>query len=295
MNSQKALKRIVGGLGFSALLLAATSFYISYRLLHPPRRKQEQTPKDFGLKYRKIGFKSKDGTLLKGWLIEGRKQTSPASNRGSAKKPRGLIILSHGYSWDKQSLLPAAKELYKNNYTSLLFDYRAHGESAGKKTTIGFLEQEDLISAANFSRRFSRKIGIIGISMGAATAIMGSPRIKGLTAIVADSSFADLKEIIYRKSGMLKNLIIKFMEMQGIDFSMSRPIDFAARIKVPIFFIHGEKDSIVPVEHSENLYRKTMSPKKLWKVKNAQHGRSYFACKKEYSRKVMGFLNSYFE
>ena len=281
MAPSKRLKKILESIGISTILLAGTSFYISYRLLHPQRRKQEQTPKNFGLKYKDVEFKSEDGTLLKGYLVK-------------AKNTKGLIILSHGYSYDKQSMLPAAKELYKHDYSSLLFDYRAHGESGGHKTTIGFLEQEDLISAIDFAKHFSKKIGVFGISMGAATSIFVGEKTTGLTCIISDSSFADLKEAIYHKLPVLRDIIVKFMEFQGVNFKKTKPISVANKIPIPIFFIHGDKDALIPFQDSVKLYNKVKAPKKLWIVKGGQHGRAYFVDKGKYSKKIAGFLDKYF-
>ena len=281
MKNPVSVKKIAAGIGIGSLLMTGTAFYISYRIIHPKRRPQDLTPRDFDLdNYKKVEFKSKDGTLLKGWLIE-------------AEEPRGLVILSHGYSFDKQSMLPGAKELVKNNYSCLLFDYRAHGESKGDKTTIGILEQDDLIAASDFARNFSDKLYIIGVSMGAATAIMAAPKISGLKAIVADSSFQKLKDIIYRKSPILTGLIVHFMKIHGVDVEKSEPINCADKLNVPVLFIHGDKDDLVPFEDSEKLFEKAKDPKELWIVKGGIHGRSYFVDRKEYSKKVIDFLNKH--
>ncbi len=281
MKARLPVKKIAAGIGIGSLLTAGTAFYIAHRVIHPKRKKQEETPKSFWLNYKNISFKSADGTLLKGWLIE-------------TNEPKGLIILSHGYSFDKQSMLPAAKALYKNNYSSLLFDYRAHGESSGDKTTIGVKEKDDLLAAVDFARKFSDKIGIFGISMGAASTVMAAPKIEGLKAIVIDSCFQSLKKIIYRKSPLLTGLIIQFMKSQGVEVEKSAPIDYIDKIKCPVFLIHGDKDDLVPFEDSEKLFEKAKDPKELWIVKGGIHGRSYFIDREEYSKKVIGFFDRWF-
>src|SRR3989338_236012 len=107
MKKKFPVKKIVVGAGMGVLVVTGSAFYLAYKIIHPKRRKQELTPKKFGMRYKNLQFKSKDGTLLKGWLVE-------------AKEPRGLIVLSHGYSYDKQSMLDAVRDLYKNNYSPLL-------------------------------------------------------------------------------------------------------------------------------------------------------------------------------
>lgn len=281
MPKTSSVKKIIAAVGLAALLSGSSAFYIAYHIIHPKRRQQKETPADFGLAYKKIELKSKDGTRLKGWLIK-------------AENPKGIIVVSHGYSFDKQSMLSAAKELYKNSYSSLLFDFRAHGESGGHTTTIGASESEDLLAAIKFAKKNSSKVGLFGVSMGAAASIMAAPKVKGLVAIVADSSFARLGEIVHRNSYDVTNLIIKFMELQGVDVEKSQPIKYIRGVGSPIMLVHGEKDNVVPAKDSLDLFKKAKQPKELWIVKGGEHGRSYFANKKHYSEKLIRFFDKYF-
>ncbi len=273
-------KKLFSGIGLSTIAIAASTFYLSYRLVHPKRRIQEKTPRDFGLNYRPIEFFSSDKIKLKGWLIKN-------------KNPKGIIILSHGYGYDKQSMLPPAKELYENGYSLLLFDYRAHGESEGNKTTIGFLEQYDLLAAIDFARKLNRRIAVIGVSMGAATAIVVGAKTKNIKAIVADSSFAKLKDIIYSKIPLLSQLIIKFMSFHGVDVSQSQPLNNVNKLSIPILYIHSKKDTLIPYQESIKLFNKTKSEKKILLFPEGDHGRSYFVKNNGYSNTVINFLDKY--
>src|SRR3989344_1277544 len=271
---QGLTKKLLSSLGLPAILLTLSTFYLSYRLVHPKRRPQKTTPKDFELPYKTIEFSSKDKTRLKGWLIE-------------KKKSKSLIVLSHGYSYDKQSMLPAAKELYSKNYSILLFDYRAHGESGGHKTTIGFLEQYDLLAAIGFAKKLKyRKVGIIGVSMGAAAALMVGAKTKNINLIVADSSFARLKDVIYGKIPVLTHLILKFMKLHGVNPEDSEPIRSVPQLKIPVMYIHSKKDKLIPYKHSSELFKKTRSEKKLLLFEDGEHGRSYLVKTNGYSDNV---------
>ena len=131
--------------------------------------------------------------------------------------------------------------------------------------------------------------------MGAASAIMAlSKNNNGVLALIADSSFAKLSEIIHRKSHVLTPFIIKFMNLKNVDVTKSQPINYVDKLSMPVFFIHGDQDTLVSSEDSRCLFEKAKEPKELWIVKGGEHGRSYFVDKKEYSKRILDFLNRYF-
>ncbi|MDD5016360.1 MAG: alpha/beta hydrolase, partial [Atribacterota bacterium] len=59
-----------------------------------------------------------------------------------------------------------------------------------------------------------------------------------------------------------------------------KPIDNVAKIQIPILYIHGEKDWVIKPWHSQALYDKTQSKKRLVIIKKGPHAeyltRDYF-------------------
>ncbi|AEC51442.1 hypothetical protein PNA2_0525 [Pyrococcus sp. NA2] len=48
--------------------------FVGYNMVTPPKKVGEWTPRDLGLEYKDIEFKSRDGIKLRGWWIDrGRK------------------------------------------------------------------------------------------------------------------------------------------------------------------------------------------------------------------------------
>jgi len=45
------------------------SFFISRTVIHLDRQPVPKTPKDYGMDFKDIQFKAKDGVNIKGWLI----------------------------------------------------------------------------------------------------------------------------------------------------------------------------------------------------------------------------------
>lgn len=151
-------------------------------------------PKD--VKLEPVAMESLDGTKLKGYWM-------------AAPKPsKKTLILGHGYYTDYRMMLPLALEMRKENLNIFLFDFRAHGASDGKVTSVGYNESKDIAAAVlHVKKHFgdkAEKLGYMGHSMGAASMMMLPKSIEkypealeqvhqSLDCIVLDSPFAYLK------------------------------------------------------------------------------------------------------
>lgn len=71
-------------------------------------------------------------------------------------------------------------------------------------------------------------------------------------------------------------------------------ISAMAKIKKPVLFIHGLKDSI-PVSEVETLYNAVSGPKEKYIFENSGHcDAMYTSDKEDYENKVLAFLDKYF-
>src|SRR5581483_3975040 len=157
---------------------------------HPRRKRLWQHPSDFGLPCEKVHFRAADGLRLSGWLIP-----APAENDREA-----VIVVCHGYPYNRCEMLPHARFLHEAGFTVLLFDFRAMGESEGDLSTIGHEEVQDLLGALDYLTRRQDTVGLpvgaLGHSLGGAVAIMAAARDERLRAVVAEASYPDLQDAL---------------------------------------------------------------------------------------------------
>ncbi len=257
--------------------------------IRPPRIHTNVTPDNFNLKYENISFKTKDGLILRGWFIP----TNYSKGLNSA------IIVGHGFPADKNNVLPATKFLNKH-YNLLYYDFRYFGESDGKITTIAYKEQEDMLQAINFlKKRNITSIGILGFSMSAATSLLIDS--KDVKAIVADSSFSNLHDIM-KKVFFIFPSITKYPFIWltsfyariflGMKLSEISPEENVKTLNVPILFIHGTKDSQIPVGHSKILHKNALNSE-LWLIEGVDHGMSFSKNPDEYEKRVTEFFDNH--
>lgn len=232
-------------------------------------------------------LESFDGLELKA------KKFSPAENSNR------WAILVHGYGRDGTFAYDYAEEYLKRGWNVLIPDLRAAGESQGKFITMGALESRDVFDWAN-KIPDDAQIVLHGVSMGAATVLMTAAlEPKNLIAVVEDCGYtsayemftAQLKEIFGLPEYPIMpcaNIVCGFKT--SVKISDAAPIDSVDKIKVPILFIHGYADKLVPFEMMTQLYNKATAPKEKFVVTGAGHADAKRKNPADYFYKVFEFL-----
>jgi fermentation-respiration switch protein FrsA (DUF1100 family) len=214
-----------------------------------------------------------DSIRISGWFL-------PA-----AQTPAPAVILCHGIWTGRRECLPLALRFQAAGYNVLTFDFRAHGLSDGRFTSVGHHETNDVLGAVSFIKQRPEvdtgKIGVIGFSMGAAAAIQAAARTNDIAALVADSAYANFLDAA-KYSFHLVTRVPHFplapiamhwaKWMVHVDANQLRPIDVIGRIAPrPILLAHGGLDEIVPVRHAHALFKAAGEPKDLWIDPDAHH------------------------
>lgn len=276
----------------------AVSVYVGWNLTHPVRKALATTPESVGLAYESIEFPSRiDQLKMKGWYM-------PA--KGASTK---AVVIAHGYKGnrieDGADALGTAKFLTEQGYNVLMFDFRASGESAGETVTVGAMEKRDLAGAVDFVRsKGSQKVALLGYSMGAGTALQTAAEVAEVDAVIADSSFRDLKG--YLKENMpywtklpdfpFTSIILAVIPpMIGADLDQISPVNAApALAKKPMLLFHGTKDAAIPFANSEAIltaYQKAGGTQgKLVVVPEAGHVKSNLVDQSHYRQELTAFL-----
>jgi fermentation-respiration switch protein FrsA (DUF1100 family) len=183
---------------------------------------------------------------------------------------------------------------------------RAHGESGGERFTLGWNERGDLRAAVDLVTQRGVPAGSIGLwaqSLGTAGALLATPDLPEVAAVVTDSALADARLLIDRELRLRTNLPPVFvpgielvaLPRYGIDLDAVAPEKAVARIAPrPILFIHGDADPRIPLEHSLRLYVAAGNPSdELWVVPGAGHVQSFAIEPDAYAARVLAFFGEY--
>ena len=219
-----------------------------------------------------------------------------------AESSNRWAILIHGYGRDGTFAYDYAEEYLKRGWNVLVPDLRASGESEGEFITMGALESRDVFDwAAKVSTENpDAKIILHGVSMGAATALMTAALDpKNLCAVVEDcgytSAYAMFTAQLNKIFGLPEypvmpcaNIVCKIKT--SVKISDAAPIEVVDKIKVPILFIHGDEDGLVPLHMVDELFDKATAPKEKFIVAGAGHADAKRKNPAVYFDKVFNFL-----
>ena len=211
-------------------------------------------------------------------------------------------ILVHGYGRDGRFAYDYADEYLKHGWNVLIPDLRASGESGGEFITMGALESRDVF---DWAKKISdahpdAKIILHGVSMGAATVMMAAAlQPPNVTAVVEDCGYTSAYEMFAAQLEKIFNLP-EFPAMYcanvvckiktGVKISDAAPIAVVDKISVPVLFIHGDADKLVPFEMMNRLFDACTAPKEKFVVEGAGHADSKRKNPAAYFDRVFKFL-----
>jgi fermentation-respiration switch protein FrsA (DUF1100 family) len=271
------------------------------RFMHPGGKHDSHTPADLGLKAEPLAFKSADGTPLAGWYMPADKPTNKT------------VVLAHGHGGNMGDMISEyAPFLHAAGYNVVAFDFRNSGSSGGDRTTLGYEERADLEAALDQAQaRGGTALAVLGVSMGASTALeeaAADPRVKTL---VADCPFDTLTNAIVPRVkastttvGPFKNVHYPFPNLaseailQRVVAKSGEPLPDVDPIKLmgklgdrPVLFFHGAQDDETPPDCSRRLYAADPGKdKQLVLVPGARHAQSHKVDPKGYEQRVVAWL-----
>lgn len=218
----------------------------------------EQHPGTYGLAYEDVRFSAREDLLqIAGWYVP-----NPGARR--------VMVLVHGRNASKQNAISGnlpqlAAELHSAGLAVLMIDLRGHGDSEGKRYTFGVQESRDVLGAVDFlvEQGFrAGQIGVLGISLGGAAVIEAAAQEPAISAVVIESTFADINLLIEpnwkAESGLpmwfLPGVFYMWQCLMGFDLKRVKPADTLVNIPPrPILILHSNTDEMIAVQNAYQL------------------------------------------
>ena len=220
------------------------------------------------------------------------------------------LIFLHGFSESRLAGLSYLNIYLNAGYNLLLVDSRAHGESGGQSVTWGVYEKHDVDQWVDWLRhRFPKgTIGMHGISMGAATALLHAglnEANKRVSFYIADSAYSDLESLLADQMSQRLQLpgnippqvllpyanAVTYLRAR-FTFGAASPLRVVQQVTTPVLYIHGEADRLVPASMSQQLYSMTKGQRQIQLFPRADHVSSIYTDRSRYRTVVQGFARS---
>ncbi len=277
------------------LILLAAGLALSFLFTRRHTPDETRRPAEYGLAFEEVAFPARDGVMLRGWWIPAQ------TERGSLDR---AVIFLHGQGGSMDPDVQYVPALHTAGFHVLMFDFRAHGRSEGRVSTVGYLERQDALGAVDFVRsRGIERIGLLGFSMGGMVAMLTAPICPEVKAVISDGGPARLMSAMtswgvergapYWLAGALAWLTLAATSLRlRVNLFRYEPICWVGKIApCPILFIHGERDQYVP--DFDALVAAAGLPKQVWRVPEAGHRTVDQLYPDEYRRRVVAFFDQY--
>jgi uncharacterized protein len=284
------------------IIAMAIGWLVAPAFLHPQRRPLmpdlvQQAKISFaqlGTQPQEFDVRAGDGILLSGWKVR-------------APQPNGAwVLLFHGVADNRMGVVEHARLLLQAGYSVTLMDARAHGASEGAIATYGWLERNDTraILDALVASEHPTHIFALGESMGAGIALQSAAIDPRIEAVVAEASFASLREASYDYAGLQRYpllgktlfapgawvMLARGQALAGFPAADVSPVHAVAARPFPVLLICDETDTTLPCRHTRQIYEAAKGPKSLWVVPHAYHTAALGYAPAEFKRRVLQFF-----
>lgn len=218
-----------------------------------------------------------------------------------ADSSKGTVIIFHGFSGQKSSMLDKSDEFLKLGYSTFLVDFMGSGGSEGNQTTMGFYEAEQVKTCFDYLHQKGEKnICLFGTSMGAVAILKA----------IDDYSICPSSIILECPFGsMYKTVCARFKAMNVPSFPMAgllvfwggiqngfwafghNPANYAKSVHCPTLLLYGEEDLNVSKDEINDIFQNLKGSKKLVTFPCAGHENYLNKYKNEWINAVDLFLS----
>jgi dipeptidyl aminopeptidase/acylaminoacyl peptidase len=247
--------------------------------------------------YEEVTFPSRDANItISGWYV-------PVGEAAPA------VILVHGLRGCKHGaevLLPAGM-LNQNGFNVLLIDLRDHGDSTIEdgRYAGGTEEFRDVLGAWDWLVTEQgippERIGLFGVSLGAATVMIAAGEEPRVAATWEDSGFADINAAIVAELArggyptfLASSASLMSQVVAGDNITAYSPLAAVAKLNGrPLFITHGDADTRLSVQYAYDLadaIRASGGAVEPWIVPGSGHVAAMFNHTEEYAERLVAFF-----
>lgn len=169
-----------------------------------------------------------------------------------------VILFSHGNAEDLGGVMPILKELHNLGFGVIGYDYDGYGTSDGRASEAAtYADIEAVYKYLTTEQKIpAQDIIVFGRSVGSGPSIDLATKHK-IGGLILEGAFVSAYRVITRIPIFLFDKYKNLAKLQNIH--------------VPILFIHGTKDRVIPFWHGKKLYESYQGPKEHYWIADTGH------------------------
>ncbi len=178
------------------------------------------------------------------------------------EEPAGLILYFHGNTRSIKGWARYARDFYRYNYDVVLVDYRGFGKSTGKRSEKDMLKDMQFVYETLLQQYQQHHIILYGRSMGSgfATKLASDNKPRYL---ILDSPYYSFLKVVER---FLPILPVRYV----LRFHL-RADKWIRYVNCHTYIIHGTRDLLIPIKHSERLQKVNPGKITLIRIHGGRH------------------------
>lgn len=274
---------------FAVLATAAIAGFLLYRIVKPQRTSSDINMESFPGRPDAVEFNVAGLGTRQGWFFPGL--------RGAP-----TIVLCHGYESSRGELLTMVSALQDHQYNAFVFDFAAHGGSAGT-TTFGYREADEVRAAIDALAARNdvdpARFGLWGYNLGAYAALREAENDKRVRALVLDSVYDVPEQMV--KIGVEKTglggfpLMVKSAQtsFQWLNYKYHDEVPVSKKLKsltgVPTLYIQALDDPEL-AKITRDMFLRAPEPRDQAIVPHGNFVSMGDDDKREYENRVVSFF-----
>ncbi len=190
-------------------------------------------------------------------------------------------------------------------YNIFVVDQRAHGNSEGTYSGMGFLEQSDMLAWTRLlhEKYHSEQIVLHGVCIGAACAVYLAARDDCppyIGGIVTDGLYYSFHKVFLQRFKTMKKPLLpvlpeieyRIRKNTGINIRREGPYRYIGKVRVPVLMIHSKEDISSLPKYVPELYAACKAPKTLVWMEHGAHSHLRIVNTERYDAAVTAFVQS---
>jgi pimeloyl-ACP methyl ester carboxylesterase len=230
-------------------VLSLLAYFLQDRLIFKPEKLKQDFKFKYDVPFREYFFDVEPGVRINGLHF-------------FREQAKGLILYFHGNTRSIKGWARYAKDFYRYDYDVLLVDYRGFGKSTGKRNEKEMLTDMQFVYDELRKTYSEDHLIIYGRSMGSGFATkLASDNIPRY--LILDAPYFNFVRVIERFLPILPLRIVLRYHL--------RTDKWIANVKCHTYIIHGTRDWLIPIRHSEALQKINPSRITLIRIQGGGH------------------------
>jgi pimeloyl-ACP methyl ester carboxylesterase len=248
------------------LLLGLSIYLFQEKFIFKPEKLRSDFQFRYDIPFRELYFDIEPGVRINGLHFH-------------RESPQGLILYFHGNSRSIKGWAKYYRDFYRYNYDVVLVDYRGFGKSIGKRSEKSMLNDMQFVYDRLKASYPENHLIVYGRSLGSGFAAKlasdNHPRY-----LILDAPYYNFRKVIQR--------FIPFLPVRYVLRYHLRTDLWIPKVQCPVYILHGTRDRLIPLAHSERLQQ--LDPRKITLIRIQGGGHNNLPSFSEYHNFIRDIL-----